>query len=60
MDVPEPMIADYDVCTWMNSTYTGRDMDKMCLPDTLSKRYRGLVRVSSAISSGDDFSSEED
>lgn len=60
MDVPEPMIADYDVRPWMNSTYTGRDIDKMCLPDTSGKRYRGLVRVSSAASSGDDFSSEKD
>lgn len=51
MDVPEPLIADYDVRPWMNSTYTGRDIDRICNPDTSGKRYRGLVRVLSAASS---------
>lgn len=60
MDVPEPLIADYDVRPWMSQTYTGNDIDKKCLPDTLGKRYRGLVRVLSDVSSSDDFSSEED
>ncbi|WP_101912119.1 DNA primase family protein [Megasphaera vaginalis (ex Bordigoni et al. 2020)] len=60
MDAPEPLIAEYDVRTWMNGSYTGSDIQKRCQPDILKDRYRGLVREASAVSSSDDFPSEED
>lgn len=44
MDAPEPLIAEYNLVPWMNSSYTGRDLDKRCQPDHLQDRYRGLVR----------------
>lgn len=44
MDGPEPLIAEYNLVPWMNSSYTGMDLDKRCQPDHLSDRYRGLVR----------------
>lgn len=60
MDAPEPLIAEYDVRTWMNGSYTGSDIQKRCQPDILKDRYRGLVREALAVSSSDDFPSEED
>ena len=54
MDEPEPLIAEYNLVPWMNSSYTGRDLDKRCQPDHLLDRYRGLVRrVQGTVSAGD-------
>jgi putative DNA primase/helicase len=44
MDEPEPLIIEYSMVQWMNSSYVGRDLDKKCQPDRLRDRYRGLIR----------------
>lgn len=45
MAVPEPLIAEYGLTKWMNSTYKGNDVDKICTPDNLKITYKGLLRV---------------
>ena len=60
MDTPERLIFDYGVVEWMNESYTGNDWRKRCSPDNLKEFYSGLERASSAVASGDKFSSEED
>ena len=44
MDYPELMIYDYNVETWMDKTYKGSDPNKIALPNTIGKNYRGLQR----------------
>ena len=57
MDEPEPLIAEYNLVPWMNSSYTGRDLDKRCSPDHLADRYRGLIRrVQGTEMAGDEIS----
>ena len=43
MDKPEYMIADYDLVDWKNPTYTGGDLDKICMPK-LKVNYTGILR----------------
>lgn len=48
MSLPEPLIAKYDLQDWMNHSYKGGDIEKLCQPE-LSDFYRGLLRTSSSI-----------
>lgn len=51
MAAPEPLIAKYNLTQWMNPTYTGSDINRMCTcPASCHKEtYKGaLVRVSSS------------
>ena len=48
MSSPEPLIAKYDLQEWMNQSYKGGDVDKLCSPD-VSDFYRGLLRTSSSM-----------
>ena len=34
--VPEPLIAEYNLISWMNPHYSGKDLNKICIPNTLS------------------------
>lgn len=43
MDLPEPLIIEFDIREWMNPNYKGNDKDLICHPD-LKKNYRGLER----------------
>lgn len=56
MDYPEPLIYEYGVDTWMDKTYKGSDPNKISLPDTMGKTYRGLQRyaTTSVITNPDD------
>lgn len=45
MSNPEPLIAIYDVTTWMNPNYVGSDPNKIGQP-ALKSFYRGLLRTS--------------
>ena len=45
MDVPEPMIAEYDLRDWMNPQYvSSKDIDKRCMP-VLKATYKGIIRA---------------
>ena len=46
MELPEPMIMEYNVKTWMNTRYlnTG-DVDKICRLTSLAGSYRGYYRI---------------
>lgn len=44
MSTPEPLIAQYGLTDWMNSTYTGTDPAKRCMVHPLKDNYKGLVR----------------
>ena len=45
MDVPEPMIAEYDLKDWMNPQYvSSKDVDKRCMP-VLKATYKGIIRA---------------
>lgn len=43
MNVPEVLIAEYDLVEWKNPTYMGGDPNQVCTPK-LSDSYAGLVR----------------
>lgn len=43
MSAPEPLIAEYDLRDWMNSSYTGIDPQKKIV-SPLKTNYKGLVR----------------
>lgn len=45
MDVPEPLIAEYELVDWKNPNYTGGSVDKACMPK-LADAYDGLLRIS--------------
>ncbi len=47
---PEPLISELDITAWMDHTYTGRDVNKLCTP-RLKPMYRGIVRTNKQISS---------
>lgn len=47
MSQPEPLIAMYDLKDWMNSTYSGKDPNKLCVPHPQAASYRGIQRHSS-------------
>lgn len=47
MDVPEPLIAAYDLKDWKNPNYTGHDINRICTPE-LKATYNGLRRQTSA------------
>ena len=45
MDVPEPLILEYNLKDWMNSNYRGNDKNMLCSPKfDPRKTYRGLLR----------------
>ena len=45
MDVPEPLIGEYDLKDWMNPRYVNsKDEDKRCMP-VLKSYYRGILRA---------------
>lgn len=47
MDVPEPLIAEYDLKDWMNPMYmSSGDVNKKCIP-VLKANYRGIIRSGS-------------
>ncbi len=46
MDKSEPLIAEFELKNWMNTNYTGRDIDKLCHPTQLKQHYSGLRRIS--------------
>lgn len=50
MDVPEPLILEYDVTEWMNKDYKGQDRMKLCTVEP-KVNYRGLVRDPSVAAS---------
>lgn len=52
MDNPEPLIGEYALADWKNSTYTGNNVDVICTP-TLKASYNGLLRYQSAIDTDD-------
>ena len=48
MDAPEPLIAEYQLETWKNQFYTGRDKDKICTVNPIPAKYRTcFVRLNS-------------
>lgn len=45
ISVPEPLIIEYDLKSWMNKRYIGSaDVARVCTPTALSESYRGLTR----------------
>ena len=50
MNVPEPLIAQYDLRDWMNPNYTGGDIKRICMP-VLASAYRGLIRTNTSATS---------
>ena len=44
---PEPLIAEYNLEDWKNPTYTGGNMDIICMPK-VQDYYRGLLRYPSS------------
>lgn len=45
MPLPEPLIAEYDLKSWMNRDYYGNDVNSICSPK-LKDRYMGIERRS--------------
>ena len=42
---PEHLISEYNLPDeWRNHTYTGKVLNKLCLPTDLKPNYRGLIR----------------
>lgn len=44
LSAPEPLVAEYDLKDWMNSTYSGKGVNKT-IPHPLKPNYRGLQRI---------------
>lgn len=44
MDDSEPLIDEYDLYVWMNSSYRGPDIYGRCIPHPLKANYRCFVR----------------
>lgn len=44
---PEPLINEYGLTDWVNTTYTGTDVDKRCFPFPLKVNYKGVRRRAS-------------
>lgn len=59
MDMPEPLILEYNVTPWMNKSYTGTDPDKKCMPD-LAESYRGLEFIGVRVAKSNDEEDKED
>ena len=53
MELPEPLIATYDVMDWKNPSYNGPDPNKIGLPHK-NAFYRGLLRYDSTNSNIDE------
>ncbi len=58
MDTPEPLIAEYNLEDWKNPSYTGGDLNRICMPQ-LKVTYNGIRRYTSTVSSDDDEEEEE-
>ena len=60
MDVPEPLIAEYNLEDWKNPNYTGGDINRICTPQ-LKATYNGIRRLSKSggTDASDDTSDEE-
>lgn len=41
---PEPLISQYNLENWKNPHYTGKDVNKICVPSFPTNRYRGIMR----------------
>ena len=52
MDMPEPLIAEYNLDDWKSPGYTGGDLNRICMPQ-LKATYNGIRRYTS-ISASDD------
>lgn len=49
MDLPEPLIKEYQLKGWMNPRYIGSDdISKLCHPPQKAAAYRGLTRIPGA------------
>lgn len=57
MNSPESLIAEYDLSSWLNPSYTGTDQIKRSMPP-LKPSYRGWVRTASATDGDPDHDSE--
>lgn len=45
LSTPEPLIGEYNLTDWMNTTYTGTDVDKRCFPYPVKRKNAyGLAR----------------
>lgn len=49
MSEPEPMVMDYDLKDWMNTTYNGKDWKSKAYPAPQRVNYRGVVRTRQTI-----------
>lgn len=57
MDVPEPLILEYDLKDWMNPVYTGNDPNRRCMP-MIKSTYNGLIRASNTTQTNSDDNDE--
>lgn len=58
MSTPEPLIVEYDLKDWTNTSYTGTDVGKRAVPFPLKTNYSGLVRrqpVTLAAGGGEEY-----
>ena len=58
MDKPELMIFDYGLQDWMNPTYKGNDIAKICSP-IIKKTYNGILRHMNTVGGIDEDTEEE-
>jgi putative DNA primase/helicase len=59
MTMPERLIVEYNLADWKNPTYTGGDIDQICMPK-LKATYNGLLRHTSGSNSDDSDNSNSD
>ena len=59
MSKPEYLIAEYDLRDWMNKSYRGNDLDKICVP-VLKATYNGILRISSSTDDEEGGNNEDD
>ncbi|WP_311245453.1 MULTISPECIES: phage/plasmid primase, P4 family [unclassified Microbacterium] len=45
LSTPEPLIAEWNLTDWTNQSYSGRDVDRLCVPFPLKTNYLGVVRA---------------
>ena len=47
MDASEPLIAEYELHSWKNKKYNGKDVDLICKLNPLPKKFDGILRINS-------------
>ena len=57
MDIPEPLIAEYNLEDWKNPSYTGNDINRICSPQ-LKVTYNGIRRYTGVASDSDSDSED--